>query len=248
MTVDPSEAAKPEGGRRIEATDAERGAAELGRRADSLGDDLRSFEKDAGEADRMLERIKDPAKREEFRTALGSLRGRAGGAGKALRGVVAGLALFAGGVGVGKGMNDERHDASMIEMARKTGEAEAENRMLKAQLARKEEAPVAAPADRSGIAAAEKATDALARENKALLAQLDAMAKDVAKLRQERDDANARVLEEKEKGIVTKDALLKQQTVSANLTAIYEKMKDMIDQSGDPKLKAEADRYLAMFE
>lgn len=248
MTMEPAEGRRPDGSKEAAKTDAERGAAALGRRSESLGEELRSFEKDAGEAEKMLERVKDPAKREEFRSALSSLRGRAGGAGNALRAAVAGLALFAGGVGIGKGMNDERREASMIEMARKTGEAEAENRMLKAQLAKKDDAPVAAPADRSGIAAAEKATDALARENKALLAQLDAMAKDVAKLRQERDEANARVLEEKEKGIVTRDSLLKQQTVSANLSAIYEKMKDMIDQSGDPKLKAEADRYLAMFE
>ncbi len=249
MTIDPSEAARPEGGRRDEAAGGKRESAELGRRAETLGDELRSFEKDAGEADRMLEKMKDPAKREEFKSALGALRGRAGGADNALRGVVAGRALFAGGVGVGKGMNDERREAAVADLARQSGAADAENRMLRVDLAKKDESAgakrevaVEKPSN------ADRATDVLVGENKELRAQLTEMAKGLAKLRQERDEANARVLEEKEKGIVTKDSLLRQQAVSANLTAIYEKMKDMIDQSGDQKLKAEADRYLSMSE
>ncbi len=250
MGMDPAEARRPDGPREPRMPETARGTIELGRRTEALDEELRSFEKDAGEAEKMLDRVKDPAKREEYRSALAALRGRAGGAGNALRAAVAGLALFAGGIGIGKGMNDERQQAAMVDMAKRAGEAEGENRALRAELARKAEAPAAkaevprAAADKT----AEKAVDALAGENKALRERLDDMAKEVAKLRQERDEASARVLAEKEKGIVTQDALLKQQTVSANLMAIYEKMKDMIDQSGDKKLKDEADRYLAMFE
>ncbi|HSD12318.1 MAG TPA: hypothetical protein VLC10_02055 [Patescibacteria group bacterium] len=249
MTIDPSEAARPEGGRRDEAAGGERESAELGRRAETLGDELRSFEKDAGEADRMLEKMKDPAKREEFKSALGALRGRASGAGNALRGVVAGLALFAGGVGVGKGMNDERRESAVVDLARQAGAADAENRMLRAEIARKDEA---AGATREAAAAksskADRATDVLVGENKELRAQLAEMAKELARLRAERDEANARVIAEKEKGLVTQDALFKQQAVTGNLGQLYQKMKDLIDGSGDPKLKEDADRFLAAYE
>ncbi|HTM68014.1 MAG TPA: hypothetical protein VL426_01840, partial [Candidatus Binatia bacterium] len=234
----PEKAGAPENG-------ADAASVELSHRADSLGDSLRSFEKEMDGADAMLAKIKDPAKREEFTTALASLRGRTGGLGNALRGAVAGIALFAGGVGVGKGMNDERHEAAMIDVARQAAAAEVENRMLRQQLAEKKP-DVAAEAKVERVEkASEKVIDAMAEQNNMLRQQLTEMQKELARLRQERDEANARVIAEKEKGLVTQDTLFKQQAVSGNLEQLYKKMKDLIDGSGDPKLKEDADRFLA---
>lgn len=236
---------KPEAGKAPES-DVARASAELHQRADSLGDSLRSFEKEIDSADTMADRIKDPKKRKEFKSALGAFRGRTGGLGKSLRAAVTGLALFAGGVGVGRSMDQERHGAETAELARQAGTAEGENRILKEQLA-KREAP-ASPTAGQGEKAMGRAVDALAGENAALRQQLTDMAKDLARLRQERDEANARVFAEKEKGIVTQDALMKQQTVSGNLSTLYGKMKNLIEASGDPKLKEDADRFLAAYE
>jgi hypothetical protein len=219
---------------------------ELGRRAESLGDSLRSFDKEMDGAEKTLEKVKDPKKREEFRSTLAALRGRAGGAGNMLRGAVTGLALLAGGIGVGKGMDDERRDAAMVEMAKQTGAAEAENRMLREQLAKRDEA--AAARSEGGDKNVDRAMGSLEKQNAELRKQLERMANDLAQLRKERDDANAKVLAEKEKGIVTQDALMKQQAVSGNLQTLYEKMKNLIDQSGDPKLKEDAERFLSAYE
>jgi hypothetical protein len=234
-------ASKPEAGKTPE-TDKERATHELHHRADSLGDSLRSFEKEIETADDMAARIKDPKKREEFKSALTAFRGRTGGIGKSLRAAVTGLALFAGGVGVGKGMDDDRKDAVIVDLARHTASAEAENRMLKSQLEKQEFPNVVR--DKS----AEKVIDAMAEQNAALRKQLTDMAKELARLRQERDEANARVLAEKEKGLVTQDALFKQQAVSGNLEQLYKKMKALIDGSDDPKLKEDSDRFLAAYE
>jgi len=236
---------KPEAGK-VPESDKEHASVELQQRADSLGDSLRSFEKEMDGADAMADKIKDPVKRDEFRSALATLRGRTGGLGNALRGAVAGLALFAGGVGVGKSMGDERHGAEMAELSRQAGAAEGENRILKEQLAKRESA---APAKTDqGEKAMGRALDTVTGENAALRSQLAEMAKELARFRQERDEANARVIAEKEKGIVTQDALMKQQTVSGNLSALYGKMKNLIEASGDPKLKEDADRFLAAYE
>lgn len=250
MVVDPSEAARPEGGKRVEVTGAERESAELGRRAETLGDELRSFEKDAAEADRMLEKMKDPAKREEFRSALGALRGRASGAGNALRGVVAGLALFAGGVGVGKGMSDGRREAAVVDLARQAGAADAENRMLKAELAKKDEAPRVAGEKRD-----DRALDVLAQENASsrkenaeLRKQAEALMAEVRQMREQRDEAEKRVLAEKEKGIGTQEALMKQQAVTANMGALFDKMNVLIGQSSDKKLQEELRRFLEAYQ
>lgn len=229
-----------------EPTDVEHGAKELGRRAESLGDSLRSFDKDVEGAEAMLGKVSDQRKREEFRTALDILRGRAGGVGNALRGAVAGLALFAGGVGVGKGMDDDRRESAIVEMAKQSGAAEAENRMLKEQLAKRDEGAEARA--ESGEKRVDKAMDSLSGQNVELRKQLGQMAKELEQLRKERDDANARVLAEKEKGIVAQDTLQKQQTVSNNLQTVYTKMKDLIDASGDQKLKDDADRFLSAYE
>jgi hypothetical protein len=235
-------AKKTESGAEAPKSDAERAQSDLGRRAESLGERVASFEShDMAEAEKMLSRIKDPAKRDEFAAALSKFRGRTSGVGNAVRGAVAGLALLAGGVGIGKGMNDERQQAAMMEMAKKTGEAEAENRMLREQLAKGERAVA------SKDAGGDRAMDALAGENTELRKQLTAMAKELAQLRKERDEANQKVLAEKEKGIVTQDALMKQQAVSGNLQSLYEKMRSLIDQSGDQKLKDDADRFLEAY-
>ena len=53
---------------------------------------------------------------------------------------------------------------------------------------------------------------------------------------------------EKEKGIVTQDALLKQQTVAGNLASLFGKYKDLIESSGDAKMKEDAERFLAAYE
>lgn len=230
----------------VEPTDAERGAKELGRRAESLDDSLRSFNKDVEGAEAMLGKVHDQKKREEFRTALDILRGRAGGVGNALRGAVTGLALLAGGMGIGKGMNDERREAAMIEMAKQSGAAESENRMLKDQLAKRDEN--AATRAESGDKRTDKAMDSLSGQNTELRKQLGQMAAELAQLRKERDEASAKILAEKEKGIVTQDDLMKQRMVSGNLQTLYEKMKNLIDQSGDPKLKEDADRFLSAYE
>ncbi|MEY4744099.1 MAG: hypothetical protein RL272_44 [Candidatus Parcubacteria bacterium] len=251
MTVDPSEAARQEGAKRTEPADVGRGAVEFGRKAESLDDALRSFEKDAVEAERMLEKMKDPAKREEFRSALGALRGRAGGAGKALRGIVTGLALFAGGVGVGKSMGDERREAVIIDLAKKAGAAEAKRDAIALESWQKEmEAPRAAQEK-----GREKALDALARENAAarkenadLRKQADALMAELRSMRDERDAAERKVLAEKEKGIEMKDTLLKQQTVTANMGALFDKMRTLIGQSDDKKLKEDLERFLEAYE
>lgn len=232
---------KEEGGE-ARLPDTERAQADLGRRADALGERVTSFEShDLVEAEKMLARMKDPAKRDEFASALAKFRGRSSGIGNAVRGAATAIALLAGGIGVGKGMNDERQQAAMMELAKKTGEAEAENRMLREQLAK------GAKAEATKDAGGEKAIDALAGDNAELRSQLAAMARELAQLRKERDEANLKVLAEKEKGIVTQDALMKQQAVSGNLHSLYEKMRSLIDQSGDQKLKDDADRFLEAY-
>lgn len=256
MDMDPGaaspkrESGKPHERHAGEAADAarveEEMLGELDRRAESLGDSLRSFGKEMDGAEKTLEKVKDPKKQEEFRSALAALRGRAGGAGNMLRGAVTGLALLAGGMGIGKGMNDERREAAMVEMAKQSGAAEAENRMLKERLAKRDEG--AAAKSEAGDKNVDKAMGSLEKQNTELRKQLDRMANELAQLRKERDDANARVLAEKEKGIVTQDALMKQQTVSGNLQTLYQKMKDLIDQSGDPRLKDDAERFLSAYE
>lgn len=236
-------AKKNEGGGDAQRPEAERAQADLGRRADSLGERVTSFEShDLAEAEQMLARMKDPAKREEFSSALAKFRGRSSGIGNAVRGAATAIALLAGGIGVGKSMGDERREAAMIEMAKQTGAAEAESRMLREQLANRGDA--VASKDASG----EKAVDALAGDNAELRKQLTTMAKELAQLRKERDDANAKVFAEKEKGLVTEDALMKQKMVSGNLQTLYEKMRHIIDQSGDPKLKDDAERFFSAYE
>lgn len=249
MTMDPAETRRTDGSKEAAARESERGA-DLGRRAESLGEELRSFEKDAGEAEKMLEDVKDPAKREEFRSALSSLRGRAGGAGNALRAAVTGLALFAGGIGVGKGMSDERHEAAVVDLARQAGAADAENRMLRTELAKKDEAPRAAGEKRD-----DKALDVLAQENAAsrkenveLRKQAEALMAEVRRLREERDAAEKRALTEKEKGIGTQEALMKQQAVAANMGALFDKMNVLIGQSSDKKLQEELQRFLEAYQ
>jgi len=234
-------APKPEAAKTPES-DVERASNELHHRADSLGDSVRSFEKEIDSADAMAERIKDPGKRDEFKSALSSFRGRSGGIGKSLRAAVTGLALFAGGVGVGKGMDDEQKNAAIVDLARHAAAAEAENRMLKAQIEKQEFPNIAKEKGN------EKVIDAMVEQNAALRQQLTDLAKELARLRQERDESNARVIAEKEKGLVTQDALFKQQAVSGNLEQLYKKMKDLIDGSGDPKLKEDADRFLSAYE
>lgn len=236
-------AKKAEGAGELPKSESERAQSELGRRAESLGDRVTSFEAhDIAEAETMLARIKDPAKRDEFSAALAKFRGRTSGLGNTVRGAVAGLALLAGGVGVGKGMNDERQQAAMMEMAKQTGAAEAENRMLRERLAQREQRP-SAKDDGSG-----KALEALAGDNAELRKLLGGYAKELAQLRKERDEANARVLAEKEKGIETKDALMHQQAVSGNLMSLYEKMRHLIDESGDAKMKEDAERFFSAYE
>lgn len=235
-------AKKNEGGGDAPRPEAERAQADLGRRADALGERVTSFEShDLAEAEKMLARMKDPAKRDEFASALAKFRGRSSGIGNAVRGAATAIALLAGGVGIGKSMGDERREAAMVEMAKQAGAAEAESRMLREQLEKRHDD--AATKEAGG----EKAIDALAGDNAELRKQLTAMAKELAQLRKERDEANVKVLAEKEKGLVTKDALMRQETVSGNLHSLYEKMRSLIDQSGDQKLKDDADRFLAAY-
>lgn len=228
-------------------------AGELGRRSESLGDSLRSFESEMGDAERTLERIKDPAKREEFRTALASLRGRTSGIGNSLRATLAALALFAAGAGVGRGMDAGRHQDEMVDMAKRAGEAEGENKALKEELARRDAADARRDdADASKAVrvetAGQRAAETMAAENKELRSELAAMSAELAKIRQDLDEANGRVLAEKTKGIVSQEALMKQQVVSGNLMELFKKMHDLIERSGDPKMKEDAERFLAAYE
>jgi fructose-bisphosphate aldolase class 1 len=67
-------------------------------------------------------------------------------------------------------------------------------------------------------------------------------------MRDERDAAERKVLAEKEKGIEMKDTLLKQQTVTANMGALFDKMRTLIGQSDDKKLKEDLERFLEAYE
>jgi hypothetical protein len=232
---------------------AERPAAALERRAETLKENADAFDADVAAAAKLVEQLRDPEVRAAFEARLAGFRTRSSGIGGKVRAAVAGIALFAGGINLGYTMGEAGRRDEAVKMAKESGEAQARAKMLEERLAERgaNDAAAADGAKREADGARRErsaAMETLKGENKELRAQVASMMEEVKKLRDERDALGGQVLAEKEKGLQKDDVVRKRDFVTANMQAIFDKMRSMIEHSDDPKLKKDLQDYMDELE
>jgi hypothetical protein len=159
---------------------------------------------------------------------LNDFRSRSGALGRHVRAIVTGLSLLAAGAGAGKLAGEERQQQVVMDLSKKLGAEEAKNEALRQRLEEGKGGRMQEAEDsRFAAEKAERTED---------------------KLRAKIEELQRTILAEKEKNLNLQAQVREMRQIAANYQALFEKMRSLVDASGNDELRKDAERFIEAME